>query len=65
MNMDRVCDVAALAAVETKAAPDFGEGWDARCLRRLGMGNRMRILLDIEQIVTTGALAWCHDPGCQ
>jgi purine-binding chemotaxis protein CheW len=64
--VDSVSDVVALAGEQIKPAPEFGSSFDARYLLGLGtVAERMLILLDIEQIMTSDELALCDTATTQ
>ncbi len=58
--VDSVSDVVALSGDQVKPAPHFGASFEARYLLGLGaLDQRMLILLDIEQTMTSEELALC------
>lgn len=64
--VDSVSDVVALEEEQIKPPPEFGSSFDARYLLGLGaMEQRMLILLDIEQIMTSDELALVDTAAAQ
>ncbi len=52
--VDRVSEVVAIAAADIEAAPEFGADVDTRYLLGLAKaGGRVRLLLDIDRVLTT------------
>ena len=64
--VDSVSDVVALVGEQIKPAPEFGASFDARYLLGLGaLDERMLILLDIEQIMTSDEMALVDNAAAQ
>jgi purine-binding chemotaxis protein CheW len=61
--VDSVADVVAITAEQIEPPPPFGDGVNTQCLLGISrIGERVRLLLDIEQVLPVDVMAGVDEP---